>query len=215
MKPQHPLDIQRNQGTRLLYLPLLFLTIIYLPSSVAICLGQQQDSCKVIQVVAVDAPERVLLDEYYHPNGIILIQNGIYQIKPAGKKMNYYRIVTVWSDSVALAWTVDSTVTHRIPIEDIEKIILPHLNDGVAGFPHPTMNKEKYQFSMGCIENFRNKKDKVCFDSECSESVSAFRYMTAGYGWKPVYRYKDCVEMIDVSVIHRIKGNKLYPPCKK
>lgn len=197
-----------NSGVLRLKVNIIMVLILTAGNLVA----QPADSCKVIKVISNSLSQPAELTEQYHPNGIYLLQNGIYQIKPSGGKVNYYRITKIWNDSLEIAWTVDSIAVRKLAIADIEKVVFPSLNDGIVGFPHPTMNRKKYSFTVDCQERFRLKKVKICLDSECSQSVFGFTYMTSGFGWKPVYRINDTVEMIDVNRIHRIKGNKLVAP---
>lgn len=114
--------------------------ILLLLGFTASILGKSQaDSCRVIKVTDKNLNSTSVITESYSPNGIYLLQNAIYNLKITGQTYTNYRILKIWNDSLQIAWTLDSIPSSSFAISEIQKVIFPSLNDGVVGFPHPSM----------------------------------------------------------------------------
>jgi len=132
--------------------------------------------------------------------GIYLIKNGIYNFKIGGKKYPLHRIVDITNDSLFITWTTDSLTAHKFSISEIEKVIFPSLNNGVTGFPHPTMSSKKFDIKVVELEDNSFNKSKVCFNESCDDYVDAFLYIVHGYSPKYIYKEKGEYHMQDGSV---------------
>ena len=175
--------------------------------SIAFFGKSQTDSCRVIRVTDKNLNSTSVITESYSPDGIYLLQNAIYNLKISGKTYTNYRILKIWNDSLQIAWTLDSIPSFSFAISEIEKVIFPSLNDGVVGFPHPSMKAKKYQFEMDCRVPFRLKPIKVCLDYECEEKTYGYPFVVSGYKWKPVIRNDGKTLMLDNQVTHTLQRN--------
>ena len=174
-----------------------------------ICLNGycQLDSCKVIKVTSKKYDDISQISESYTPEGIYLLQNGVYNLKIKGRAYTNYRILKIWNDSLQIAWTLDSLPSFSFGINEIQKVIYPSLNDGVVGFPHPNMNAKKHQFQMYCRVPYRLKPIEVCLDDDCGKKTYGYPFVVSGYKWKPIIRIDGQILMIDNQVTHTLNRN--------
>jgi hypothetical protein len=82
----------------------------------------QTDSCKVILVIAKGQSEPEGISETYQPNGIYLLQNGIYNFTIIRTHFKYYRILKIWNDSIQIAWTLDTLPAFSFRIQESKKV---------------------------------------------------------------------------------------------
>lgn len=167
----------------------------------------QLDSCEVIRVTRIKIDDTSQISESYSPNGIYLLQNGVYNLKIKGKTYTNYRILKIWNDSLQIAWTLDSLPSFSFGISEIQKVIFPSLNNGVAGFPHPNMNARKYLFQMNSRKPCRLNPIEVCLDDDCENKTYGYPFVVSGYKWKPIIRIDGKTLMIDNKVIHTLQRN--------
>lgn len=175
--------------------------------SVSIHGKSQADSCRVIRVTEKKLNSTSQITESYSPDGIYLLQNAIYNLKISGQTFTNYRILKIWNDSLQIAWTLDSLPSSSFEISEIEKVIFPSLNDGVVGFPHPSMKAKKYQFEMDCRIPYRLKPIEVCLDDDCEKKTYGYPFVVSGYKWKPVIRNDGKTLMLDNQVTHTLQRN--------
>ena len=183
------------------------LIFLFIALCVSISGSCQADSCRVIKVTNKKLNSNSRITESYSPEGIYLLQNAIYNLKISGRTYTNYRILKIWSDSLQIAWTLDSLPAFSFAISEIQKVIFPSLNNGVAGFPHPNMNARKYRFEMHCRNPYRLKPYKVCLDDDCEKKTFGYPFVVSGFEWKPVIRNNDETLMIDNQVTHTLQRN--------
>ncbi len=147
------------------------------------------------------------LSPYFHPNGIYLVENGIYNFKINGKKYHMHRIINVREDSLTIVFGADQEPKFSFPINAIEKLTFYSLDNGRVGFPHNILKPNKFKFETVKSENIcRVEKAKIYLDRDKKEYIEGYQYMTAGFGWKPVYKENGKTYLLDKSIIHEIKN---------
>ena len=182
------------------FIVIIFMTFLFVGKAYS-----QGDSCKVIQVIMKSYSDTSALNTFYQKKGIFLVQNGIYDFKIKGKNYFKYRIFDIKGDTISLAWATENTPLKKITVDEIDKVVFPSLNNGVTGFPNPTMSRKKYSFKITCRIPYKHTISKLCENDDCSIYKEAYLYMTSGYGWKPIYEIDGKTYMLDRYVIHELK----------
>ena len=165
----------------------------------------QEDSCLVVRILSEELSDTSGLTEFYNPRGMYLLQNGIYNFKVNGKSYNHHRIVSINGDSIQIAWAMDTEPLIKFHVNEIDKLVFPSLDNGVSGFPHPTLTRKKYNFQVVSHKPYKLTLAKICEDDDCQKYFEAYLFMTSGYGWKPIYKQNGETYMLDKSVIHNLK----------
>lgn len=183
--------------TLILFIELLLSTQIF----------SQTEKCWSIKVEKKNTPDSISLSPYFHPNGIYLVKNGIYNFKIKGTKYFMYRITDIKKDSLSIVFGADNEPEFGFSVSEIEKLTFYSLDNGRVGFPHNHFKPNKFDFETVQTDNICEvKKVKIYFDQDEKEYIEGYQYMTAGYGWKPVYKENGKTHLLDKSIIHEIKN---------
>jgi len=183
------------------------LLVLFLGISLSIQTFSQTENCWSIKVEKKDISDTNLLSEYFNAKGLYLVENGIYNFKINGTKYFMHRIVSIKMDSLTIVFGADLEPEFTFPVNAIEKLTFYSLDNGRVGFPHNILKPNKFDFETVQTENIcAIKKAKIYIDRERKEYIEGYQYMTAGYGWKPVYKENGKTHLLDKSIIHEIKN---------
>lgn len=167
----------------------------------------QTGNCWCIKVKKKNIPDSNSLTPYFHPNGIYLVENGIYNFKINGKEYFMHRINDIKKDSLTIVFGADKEPKFTFSVAKIEKLTFYSLDNGRVGFPHNHFKPSKFDFETVQTEKIcKVEKAKVFIDRDRLEYIEGYQYMTAGYGWKPVYKENGKTHLLDKSTIHEIKN---------
>jgi len=167
----------------------------------------QTENCLSILVKKKGYTDIKTLTEFYNPNGLYLLQDGIYNFKINGKKYEMYRIVNISKDSLTIVFGTEDQPLKTFPITLLEKLTFYSLDNGRVGFPHNSTSSDNYEFVP--IQNppaCRIEKVKIYKDKTKTDFIEGYNYLTDGYGWKPVYKENGKTLLLDKSMIHYIKN---------
>jgi len=83
--------------------------------------------------------------------------------------------------------------------------MFPSLHKGRTGWPHPSMNKRKYEFDIIKHKPYKLEPFKLCKDENCDNYYKGYGFMTSGYGWKPVFKKNGKTILLDEKIFHELK----------
>lgn len=163
----------------------------------------QSDSGYVCLVYKKDFKELDSLKYYFQPHGLILKQNAIYNFKINGNKYYNYRILNIRKDSISIAFTTDSISEITFSLNEIDRLFFESRNNNMVGRGHK-FKSSKYNFKIVKDVDYLVPGKKVCENKDCSKWYNAQLYMTAGFGWKPIYYENGKYYLLDNKYITEI-----------
>jgi len=179
----------------------IFLGIVFSGQIVA-----QSDECWALMVRKKGVSDTTILTENYNPNGIYLQKDGIYNFKVHGEQFDMYRITEITEDQITIAFTTDRAQTYSFSPKEIDKVVFYARDEGKIGYPHVNFTSKKYDFNIiECPAACFVEKARIYETTYSENYIEGYNYMTAGYGWKPVYEKNGKVYLLDLSKVVEIE----------
>jgi len=181
--------------------------VIILGLSLSIQSFSQKENCWSLKIEKKDIVDTVSLSQYFNTDGLYLVVNGIYNFKINGTKYFMHRIIDIRKDSLTIVFGADNGPEFTFPVNAIEKLTFYSLDNGRVGFPPNILKPNKFDFETVQTENICEiEKAKIYINRDSNEFIEGYQYMTAGYGWKPVFKENSKTHLLDNSIVHEIKN---------